>query len=522
MSRFDGIESFLDRLIGVFSPGREIRRRFFRKKLETVRSAQYAAAKTTRLTGPWAPVDSNVNDIIGASSGAIRARVRQLVRDFPYFARAVNILADYTVGAGIIFQSRIRGADDQLDKKRIQQTEDAFNFWADEADIAGKLHYYEMMHLGKRQDAETGEFLIVKTLSKDRSRYLPFALQMYEADWLAGSASQKMSPGNEFSQGIEYQKATGQVAALHLIDPDSWGKSVRIPVDRVIHGFQTLRPGQLRGISPFTPAILVAKDLSEYMDAEIDAAKMAAKYLSFVKTPDPFSRQLGTMTTDPDTGQKIEEMQNAIIEYLRPGEDVTIASNPRPGTNFPPFIKLILRMVAITAGAPYELLSGDYEGFNYSTGRTSRNDFAHQLRPIAVRHIRHFAQKTFIPFMDSAVLAGRLQFPGYFTNPIPYLRCEWQPPGMESIDPLRETKARIDEVNALLRSPYEIAKSRGRDLEDIYKEIKMAKELAEEYDLTGQEVSTALANNPAALNGNDDDTKAMIIDLIDKLDEVVV
>lgn len=518
MSRFGAIESFLDRLIGVFSPGREIRRRYFRKRLEHVRSAKYAAAKTNRMTGPWSPVDSNVNDIIGASSAAIRARVRQLVRDFPYFARAVSIVPDYMVGSGIIYQSRIRDPKGQLDKSLIQKTEDAFNFWADQADIAGKLHYYEMMHLAKRQDLEAGEFLIVKTLLNDRNRYLPYALQMFEADWLTESGATVSDNTNELSQGIEYKKSTGQIVAYHFTDPDSWGKPIRIPAERVIHGFQTLRPGQLRGISVFTAAILVAKDLSDYMDAEIDAAKMAAKYLSFVQTPDPYSRQVGVVTTDTDTNQKIEEMENAIIEYLRPGEEVTIASNPRPGTNFPPFVKLILRMVAITGGLPYELLSGDYEGFNYSTGRTSRNDFSHQLKPVATRHIRHFAQKTMMPFMDAAVLAGKLDFPGYFTNPAPFLRCEWQPPGMESIDPLRESKARIDEINALIRSPQEIVKSRGRDLEEVYKEIKAAKDLAEEYGLTVEEVSTALANNPAAINGDGDDTKAMIIDLIDKLE----
>ncbi|MFH0994064.1 MAG: hypothetical protein V1844_00985 [Pseudomonadota bacterium] len=39
-----------------------------------VRTAMYAAAN--RLTDDWTPVDSNVNDIILASSPAIRKRVR--------------------------------------------------------------------------------------------------------------------------------------------------------------------------------------------------------------------------------------------------------------------------------------------------------------------------------------------------------------------------------------------------------------------------------------------------------------
>jgi hypothetical protein len=142
----------------------------------------YAAAKADRLTGGWFPVNEDVNKIIGAASWRVRARVRQLVRDFPYFKRAVDIITDYVVGEGIMFQSRIASPDGTLYKQWIQAVEDAFSFWADEADFAGKLHYYEMMRLAKRQDVESGEFLIIKRAVKDRSAYLPYHLQMVEAE----------------------------------------------------------------------------------------------------------------------------------------------------------------------------------------------------------------------------------------------------------------------------------------------------------------------------------------------------
>ena len=80
---------------------------------------------------------------------------------------------------------------------------------------------------------------------------------------------------------------------------------------------------------------------------------------------------------------------------------------------------------------------------------------------------------------------------------------------MESIDPLREVKARIDEIRAGLRSPQEYAQARGRDLEDILSELAQAKELAEEKGLTLDlfQLSTAVANNPAAVT--DDQGKAL-------------
>lgn len=503
-------ESALDRLVGIFAPRRELVRRLDRHFLNKVRAdagwssaagATYAAAQSPRTIGSWSPVDAGVNAVIGNSALSVRSRIRQLVRDFPYFARAVNVLTDYVVGPGIIFQSRITDQSGQLDKKRMQQVEDAFAFWADEADVAGRLHLFEMMALAKRQDLECGEFILVKTESRARGRYLPLALQMYEADWLTSNGATPALANALIHEGVEYDPATGQTLGYHFTDPNGWGKTVRVDASRVIHGFKTLRPGQLRGISDFTAGVLVARDLSTYMDTEIDTAKLAAKYLAFITSADILGRQMSTTTVDDVTGRRTDEMENAIIEYLRPGETITLASNPRPGDNFPPMVKLILTMLSVTVGVPYEILSGNYEGMNYSVGKMVRNDFSQQLRPVAARHVRQFCEPVKRTFMEAAVLAGRLPFRDYFSNPAPYQRGEWQPPGMESIDPARETKSMVDQVAAGLRSPQEIVKSRGRDLEEVYKEIKAAKDMAEAMELTFDvaAISTALANNPAAI-----------------------
>lgn len=498
-----GGRSMVDRVVEYFAPQWGLRRSMCREALAiSRRTAKYAAAKTDRLTGAWSPMNTNVNDVIGASSMVVRGRVRQLVRDFPYFSRAVNMLTDYTVGEGITYQARVRGPDGNIDTKTNQKIEDALARWMDQADIAGKLHFYEMMQLAKRQDVESGEFVLVKTRSKDRSRFLPFCLQMFEADWLTGMQIRTQSADTDVEQGIEYNKNTGQVIAYHFTDPDGWGKTKRIPASDVIHGFQTLRPGQLRGISPLTPGVLVAHSLHDYMEAEIDAAKMAAKWLAMIKTPSPLARQTAVGGyTDSTTDKKIESMENAIIEYLRPGEEVEIAKNPRPGDSFTPFVRLVLHMMAITANVPYELISGEYTGLNYAVTRVVRNDFAHVLRPIQMRHVRQFGMPIIREVLDEAAMTGRLRLPGYYNDPLRYQRCEWQPPGMASPDPLREGKANSDGVKNRLVSPQEIARRRGRDLEDVYREIAEAEKLADQYGITIEETtSTALANNPAAVD----------------------
>jgi len=514
----------VDSLVGTFFPKSELERKIYRIKLEKLknRSETYAAARSNRMTGTWSPGNTDINSIIKASSQSVRGRVRQLVRDFPYFANAVNRLVDYTVGPGIIYQSKIQNADGTLNKKLIQQIEDAFNFWADEADVAKKLHYYEIMQLSKRQDIESGEYIIVKRHRPNENRYLPYVLQVYESDWLTsendkglGEAISGIQRGELYNidQGVEYNRLTGEVKYYHFTDPDGWGKSVKIPAKDVIHGYQALRPGQRRGISPFTPGILLANDFGDYFNATVDVAKMSAKYLAFVKSPNPESRQLDlfTETNADDDTRYIDDMENAIIEYLNPGEEIDIASNPNPGNQVTPFTRLIVTMLSITTGVPYELLSGDYSGMNFSTGRMARSDFKYALKPVSTRHIRNFCNPTFRAFLDSATLYGKLTLPGFFTDPYPYFKCEWQPPGMDSIDPLREAKADIDAVKSNLKSPQEIIRGRGRDPEDILKEIKQWNDWKDDYEIIDlEEISTAMANNPAALDKEPNNGKKTI------------
>jgi len=72
---------------------------------------------------------------------------------------------------------------------------------------------------------------------------------------------------------------------------------------------------------------------------------------------------------------------------------------------------------------------------------------------------------------------------------------------MESMEELRDTKAIIDKLAAGLISPQEIVGRRGRDLEDVYKEIEQAEAMREDHKVTIDlgKVSTNLKNNPAAV-----------------------
>jgi lambda family phage portal protein len=384
-----------------------------------------------------------------------------------------------------------------------QETEDLFARWAESASYDGRQHFYELQELAERQRHEAGEFLFIT--HTDREKIVPLSLQVIEPDQLDASA-RPSAKGREVSGGIEFETKTRRPVFYHLREDGFRHKTYRVPAARVIHGFDVLRPGQLRGISPFAPGVLLAHELSEYMGAEIDGAKMAAKWLAMVTRTDglpgatDFSGNSLTETGDP-----IESIENGIIEYLRPGESVELAKNPRPGNTFEPFVRLILSMFSVVTGAPYELISGDYSGMNYTTIRAARNDFSQFLRPKHGRHIRGLAVPVGRRFAEAASFSGRIVYPGFERDPWPFLRHEWQPPGMSPVDPLKESNAARNDMGAGLRSPQEIARSRGRNLEDVYTEISAAQRMAEEMGLAFEVGSTAAQTNPAALMEEDEE-----------------
>ena len=469
---------------------------------------QFAAAKQSRLTGEWSPVASDINTLIRTSQPIVRNRTRQLVRDFAYFARAVNVLVDHTVGHGITLQSRVtRGkaatGKSKLHTSAIRQIEDAWSRWCDECDASGKLHYHEMERLWKRQDVESGESLAVLAWSPRPGAFLPLTIQMYEPEWLTSNFA-TASGDNLLDQGVEFDRRTGRVAAYHFAVPDGMlnltGKTTtqRVPSQDVLHGFEMRSAGQLRGITELAPAILVADDLGDFIVATMDRAKMAAKWLGFVNTLDAKAWQQGRAGTD-DLGRTISVMENAIIEFLKPGETVTVNTADVPGDSFTPFTRFILQMLAAATGIPYNMLSCDPSGLNYNMARSERNDFIKANRPRIRRHIRQWSQPVFKAFLDACHLTGRLNLPGYAANPYQWLQCNWQPPGIEPIDMLRDSRAWVELVDNLMVSPQEFMSSMGRDYEQVLNELAEFQEATESRGLAKKTTSKALQTNPAAV-----------------------
>jgi lambda family phage portal protein len=500
MGLIQRIGNGIDAVIGLLDPAAQLRRQVARQGVRSM--AGYKAARP-RSGGGWHAVGgANVNDIIRFAAPPVRERVRDLARNFPYFAKAVQNLSDFTIGGeGIRLMSQVKTPDGKVDAKLRRLFEDLHKSWMDKASVCGDLHFVELQEMADRQLSECGEYLFIKRNIKGATP-IPFRLQPMEPDRLS-SIGTRPQAGNLIHEGIEYDESTGRRIRYWFQQDGYIRKPIAVPADDVIHGYHARRPGQLRGISDFAPGILVAEDLDDFVASELDAARLASKWLAFVTTSDSGQfQQLRTQQgTGPDLNKRIENLETGIIEYLRPGEDVQFNASSRPGVTFEPFVGLLLRMIAVSANVPYELLTSDYRGLNYSNQKGLRSDWRMHLQPRQRRHCRRLHNPVYDTVLFQFALQKRrpgmpLDMVTKFEN---YARRAWLPPGMESTDPLRESKAHIDMVSSMVMSPQEWCMSRGRDYEDVLEEIFDFTEACKERGLEPKTVKSTLASSPSAL-----------------------
>lgn len=509
------IGRLIDMAVAALSPVAGLRRQQAREVL--TRSAMYAAAKNSLSTGEWQPADSRINTIIANSLPNLRARARQLVRDMPAMATAINRIEEFTVGSGITMQARVKDPDSgKLARAVNQKIEDVWNWWCDEADDGGRLHFTEIQQLFARSEAEIGEYVAIKKLSRSSGRMLPLSLLLMEPDnllsWAAGnSAATDALPGNEVSQGVEYDPRTGRALAYHFEAWDRFKKPLRVPADQVVHGFRTLRPGQLRGVTPLAPVILMAQAMRDFLEATLSTAQKSARWLAFVTSADPaatmaaFGAAASPTYSDSAGNRKYTmEMGMSVIDFLHTGEDVKIADHNQPGDTFTPFIRFLLQSFASSCGLTYELISGDYSGAVYTAARVARNDMLKGIGVRRARLLRQFCEQVRREVIDWAVLTGKLDLPGYFANRRDYLRCVWVDPGTELLDPMREGRAEAEAIKGYTRSPQDVLISKGDDPEKVLDEIQEWRQMLADRGLPLPEEIDGrlpLKSNPAAVAG---------------------
>lgn len=433
----------------------------------------YDAAGYGRRAKGWAPTRLGPNQVLWTSQEAIRDRARDAVRKNAYAANAVSTWVSEAIGNGIKPQSQ------HPDRKVREQIHQAWNRWVDEADSTTKLNFYGLQSLAFRAMVEAGESLCRFRLRPKKKLFVPLQLQLIESDQMPIYMIEfpNVATGNTVREGIEFTPDM-DIEAYHIWREHPYDTAfftndpltvIRVDADEMLHLFQPLRPGQFRGQPWLTQVLVALHELDAYTDAELVRKKITAMLVGFVKKGDDQSTVFNEKPNpDANVGDPgIASLEPGTINYLLPTEDI-VFSNPPADAGYAAFNSQTLHAVAAGVGLSYELLTGDLARVNYSSIRTGMLSFRRKCEQIQ-RHI--FIQQFCLPvwkrFLLEAVMAGKLDLPGYDRDAYQYETCKWVTSGFAYIDPSKDIDAAIRSIRGGLSTRAEEVASMGRDVEAV-------------------------------------------------------
>lgn len=470
-----------EKIIGFLAPGIAIRRAMGRSALRQIES--YEAAAKGRRTNHWRRTRNDADADIIPSLSWLRNTSRMIVRNNPYAFQAIESLVCNTVGDGIrpdfTGPAGMVKIVKQYWKKHMESTQ---------CDWTGQMNFYGQTSLGTRGMFESGGVLLIRRRIKAGIGALPVKFQLLESDYIDLNKTDMGVPVNGrgyIRHGLEYNNANQLVAYwLFKTHPGNqfgfYAQSERVPAEDVIYMYRTLRPGQDHGVPAGVSSFLRLNDFDDYEDAELMSKKISACYAVFIS---------GGVTDLPggtDEKEPREKLAPGIIERLRPGETVSVAT-PQVSQGVSEFHRVKMLGVSVGYGTTYEKMTNDLVNVNLSSIRVG--DIEHQ------RRITEVQRNTIIPKYCERVMRWFLEALSLVeTIDIDKIDVSWTPPRRQMIDVDKETKALGNQILFGLNSWSEIARENGNNANELADEIAADQKMFKDKGI----VLTSDASNTAA------------------------
>lgn len=461
-------QNLLDRAIGYFSPKLAIQRLQARGVLAL--AGGYTGARIDRAAlGAWRTTAGSPSTDVIADLPMLRQRSRDLERNAPVAASAINTTATHVVGTGLACNPQIDGeflglSEQDRDKWQLD-TRRRYNAWAEspDCDLARKLNFYGLQDLALRGTLVSGDIFIVTPMVERGIKAARLALQLLEADLCCNP---KREPDTAtLTDGIEHDEKTGEALAYHFSDVHPadrrWGDATwtrrearggRSGRRNVIHLFRQLRPGLRRGVPILAPVIEPLKQLSRYTDAELAAAVTSGLFSVFIKMdPNAFQdlfQESDQSTIVANASRWSGEMEAGQAVNLLPGEEPIPVNPARPNAQFDPFVQSCIRQIGMAVGIPYEVLVMHYQS-SYSAARGALLMAWRFFMGWRDWLATDMCQPVYELWLADEVSNGRIAAPGFFSNDVrryAWSRAQWVGDGPGSIDPTKEVAAAKERV----------------------------------------------------------------------------
>jgi lambda family phage portal protein len=450
----------------------------------------YAAAQINRLTADFVTQRTSANMELRRGLRTLRARSRELARNDDYMKRFLGLMTSGVVGpAGIRLQVKVEDAAGPSDEQLARSVERGWTMWShkEHASASGKLSWLGAQRYYQRVLARDGEVLVQFV---EANNPFGFALKFIDVDWLDETYN-VINPdtGNRVLMSVEVDRY-GRPVAYHLTPPaydylyPENGRArqrERFPAADFIHDFLVNEDEeQTRGVPWAHTALKRLYDLGELEEAELISSRIAACKGTYL-IPPKGDEESGEEDDDLHP-QTIEAIEPGMSQVTPPGYEVKTVDPQHPNANVVGFHKAIMRGVSVGFEVSYVSLTGDLESVNYSSIRAGLLEERDFYRALQAHAIESFCRPVFRRWLDRAVFMGAIS--GARPADIPRLQePKWRPRGWAWVDPLKDVQASVLAINNGLDSHVDVLAEQGEEFEHVMANLKMAKELAEKYQI---------------------------------------
>jgi lambda family phage portal protein len=430
--------------------------------------AQYDAAQDTaenRKHWQWADnySASAANSILVRQK--LRSRSRYECLEANSFAKGMALtLANDTISTGPNLQ--VTG-----DRTLGAWIEREWRAWTRAVNLPAKLR---TARLSKVVD---GEVFLLKTTNRRLRTPVQLDIRLVEADQISTPGFFDGMPNQ--CDGIEFDKWR-QPILYHMLKGhpgDAWNvgawEKEDIDAEDMIHLFRSDRPGQVRGIPEFTPALPLFAFLRRWTLATIAASETAANLAAVLET-----EATGFDDDDFDGADPFDtlEIERNMMTQLPRGTKMNQFKPEQPTTTYEVFRNAILNEIARCVHMPRNKALADSSAYNYSSGRLDHQTY-YEAIGVERSEWDRALDRVFEWWLDEALMLSSYvpwESVGGLAGDTLERQIEhewrWNPP--KHVDPGKEIGAAIDAIEAGLMTEEQWLHENNIDPEKHWEQVE--------------------------------------------------
>ena len=478
--------------------------------------SEAGASRTRRSLKSFTARSGSPNEDIHWNNATLRQRGRMLYMSAPVAASAINTNRTKVVGVGLTLKSAIDrdilGLSPEESKAWQRRTEKEFELWASQksrCDATGMNNFAGIQQLALVSWLMSGDcFVLFKRTAGRNPKVNPYSLRLHliEADrvstpdhscgygasgpFYSMTDGKNQITGNRIYDGVEVD-SDGLAVAYHVRNTypyqlvheetkwtrvEAYGKRTGFP--NVLHIMSSERPDQYRGVTYLAQAIEPILQMRRYTDSALMMALVQSFYTAWIVTDTDPNKILfnetgaGDIAGIPGANPLDENLSHSENEYemgpgtvnqLKPDEKIEFGNPTMPVAGFEEFIKTFCKLIGAGLGIPYDVLIKEYNS-SYSAARGALMDAWDDFRMRRTWLVDDLCQPVYEMWLAEAVARGRVIAPGFFDDPLiraAWSGARWVGPVQASLDPLKEVKAAVTQIQNALKTHEQVAREMG-------------------------------------------------------------